>query len=68
MTIRINIAMGRHRRYGQKEWFLGRNRVVEEAIGLFGYHIGRMPTFITYRLLLIPLPCAIQVLVSVWVQ
>lgn len=57
-----------HRRYGQEEWFLGCNCIVEETVGLVGYDIGRVASFITHRLLLIPLPCAIQVRVRVWVQ
>lgn len=60
--------MGCHRRYGQEEWFLGRNRIVEETVGLAGYDIGRVASFITHRLFLIPLPCAVQVRVRVWVQ
>lgn len=68
MTIELNVAVGCNRRYGQEELILGRNGIVEETKGFFGYNIGCMTTFIAYWPLLIPLPRAIQVLVRVWVQ
>lgn len=66
--IYFNIAMGRDRRNGQKEWILGLDSVLEEPFRFLGYHIGRIVTLMAHGRIGVSLPGAVQVGVSKGVQ
>lgn len=66
--ININIGMGGHGCNDQEEWIFSRDRLRKKASSLLSCDIGCIATFITDRLLLIPLPGAVKVRVGVGVK
>lgn len=65
---RINIEMGGYGCNDQEEWIFSRDCLFKKASSLLGYDIGCIETFITDRLLLVPLPSAVKVGVGVGVK
>lgn len=65
---RVDIEMRGDGCNDQEEWIFSRDCVLKKASSLLSYDIGSIETFITDRLLLIPLPSAVKVRVGVGVK
>lgn len=64
----INIGMRSYGCNDQEEWIFSRDRLLKKASSLLSYDIRCIVTFITNRLLLIPLPGAVKVGVGIGVK
>lgn len=64
----VNIAVWCDGRNAEEEWFTGCDGVVEEAVGLAGYQVGRVFTEVILGLFVVSLEGCVPVVIRVGVQ
>lgn len=68
VSVELDVAVRCNRRNGEKKRGFSLDRVREKTMGFLSQYVSCVFIFVVYRLVLVSLPCAVQILIRVWVQ